>query len=117
MTFVAGAIVQYLGLRSDDRILCTLPLSHTYGLYHLIMSVRLGATLVLEQGMAFPGRVVETLERERITVLPGVPTTWQVLISLDGLRQRELPDLRLLTNAGAALSVAQIAEVRRTFPN
>ena len=116
MTFVAGAIVEYLGLRGDDRILCPLPLSHTYGLYHLIMAVRLGATLVLEQGMAFPGRVVEALERERITVLPGVPTTWQVLTSLDGLGERALPDLRVLTNAGAALSVTQIAQVRRTFP-
>jgi long-chain acyl-CoA synthetase len=116
MHFVAGSIIRYLGLRSEDRILCVLPLSHTYGLYHLIMAVRLGATLVLEHGITFPGRVVEALERERITVLPGVPTVWQVLISLQGLAERQLPDLRLLTNAGAALSVARLAEVRRTFP-
>lgn len=117
MRFVAGSIVEYLGLTGEDRILCVLPLSHTYGLYQLIMAVRVGATLVLEHGMTFPGRIVEALERERITVLPGVPTVWQVLISLRGLSERELPHLRLLTNAGAALSVAQLAAVRRTFPN
>ena len=117
MTFVSGSIVEYLGLDRDDRILCVLPLSHTYGLYQLLMAVRVAATLVLEHGMSFPGRIVETLERERITVLPGVPTVWQVLISLRGLSERELPQLQLLTNAGGALSVAQIAEVRRTFPN
>ena len=48
-----------LALTADDRILCVLPLSHTYGLYHLIMSVRLGATLALEHGVTFPGRIVE----------------------------------------------------------
>ena len=116
MHFVAGSIIEYLELGSGDRILCVLPLSHTYGLYHLIMAVRVGAMLVLEPGIAFPGRVVEILERERITVLPGVPTVWQVLISMSGLAERSLPDLRVLTNAGAALSVARLEEVRRTFP-
>jgi long-chain acyl-CoA synthetase len=116
MTFVAGSIISYLGLTADDRILCPLPLSHTYGLYHLIMAVRQGATLVLEAGLAFPGRVVAALERERITLLPGVPTTWELLTTLTGLAERELPHLRTLTNAGAALSVDQVAAVRATFP-
>ena len=116
MHFVAGSIVEYLGLGADDRILCVLPLSHTYGLYHLIMAVRLGATVVLQHGITFPGTVVAALVDERITVLPGVPTVWQVLVSLDGLAERPLPDLRVLTNAGAALSVARLQEVRRTFP-
>ena len=116
MHFVAGSIVEYLGISGDDRILCVLPLSHTYGLYHLLMAIRVGATLVLEHGMTYPGRIVEALEAERITVLPGVPTVWQVLISLRGVAERELPDLRVLTNAGAALSVPRLAEVRRTFP-
>ena len=116
MRFVAGSIVEYLGLGAEDRILCVLPLSHTYGLYHLLMAVRVGATLVLEHGMTFPGRIVQALEHERITVMPGVPTIWQVLVDLNGLRERELPHLRVLTNAGAALSVAQIAKVRATFP-
>jgi acyl-coenzyme A synthetase/AMP-(fatty) acid ligase len=50
-------------------------------------------------------------------VLPGVPTVWHVLVSLQGLAERELPHLRLLTNAGAALSAARVADVRRTFPH
>jgi len=117
MHFVSGSIIRYLGLHGDDRILCVLPLSHTYGLYQLIMSVRVGATLVLENGMTFPGQIVNALEQEQITVLPGVPTVWHVLVSLQGLAERELPHLRLLTNAGAALSAARVADVRRTFPH
>jgi long-chain acyl-CoA synthetase len=116
MAFVAGSIVDYLGLNARDNILCVLPLSHTYGLYHLIMAVRVGAKLVLEQGIAFSGRIVEALEREQISVLPGVPTVWQVLIGLQRLAERELPHLRLLTNAGAALSVARLEKVRSVFP-
>ncbi|MEA2178106.1 MAG: hypothetical protein QOG77_1403, partial [Solirubrobacteraceae bacterium] len=116
MGFVSDSIIEYLGLHGEDRILCVLPLSHTYGLYHLIMSVRLAATLVLQHGLTLPGEVVKALEVERITMLPGVPTVWQVLISLNGIADRELPELRVLTNAGAALSVDRLAAVRRTFP-
>lgn len=117
MHFVTGSIIEYLGLHGGDRILCVLPLSHTYGLYQLVMSIRVGATLVLENGMTFPGQIVKALEQEQITVLPGVPTVWHVLVSLQGLADRDLPHLRLLTNAGAALSSARVADVRRTFPH
>ena len=91
MTFVADSIIDYLGLDPDDRILCVLPLSFNYGLYQLLMAVRVGATLVLEPGFAFPGRIVSLLIDERITCLPGVPTVFTTLLSLHGLRERELP--------------------------
>ena len=65
MAFVTGSIVEYLGLNASDRVLCVLPLSFGYGLYQLLTCVRVGATLVLEPGFAFAGRVVQLLEEER----------------------------------------------------
>jgi long-chain acyl-CoA synthetase len=117
MRFVVGSIVEYLGMRQDDRVLSVLPLSFGYGLYQLLTCVHARATLVLERGFTFPGRVVQLLEEERITAMPGVPTIWQVLTSLPGLAEREFPHLRVVTNAGAALSPAGIAALRATFPS
>ena len=117
MTFAADSIVEYLRMDESDRVLCVLPLSFDYGLYQLLMTVRVGATLVLEHGFAFPGRVVQLLETERITGLPGVPTVFHVLLSLRGLAERELPELRFLTNTGAALHAPTVEAIRRTFPN
>lgn len=116
MHFLAGSVVEYLEMNPEDRVLCVMPLSFGYGLYQLITCVRLGATVVLERGIAFPGRVVELLERERITTLPGVPTIFRVLTELKGLAERDLPHLRTVTNAGAALPEPAIAAVRATFP-
>ncbi len=116
MTFAADAIIEYLGLHGGDRVLCVSPLSFDYGLYQLLMSVRARATLVLEHGFPFPGRIVGLLESEAITVLPGVPTLFHVLCGLRGLGERKLPALRLLTNTGQALTGATIAAIRRTFP-
>jgi long-chain acyl-CoA synthetase len=116
LAFIVGSIVEYLEQTAEDRVLCLLPLSFGYGLYQLLASVRVGGTLVLERGLAFPGRVIQLLEDERITGLPAVPTIWQVLVSLDGLAERELPHLRFLTSAGAGLPVSVVRAVRRTFP-
>ncbi len=116
LSFVTGSIVEYLEMTAADRVLCVMQLSFGYGLSQLLSCVRVGATLALEAGIAFPGRVVQALERHRITGLPGVPTIFQVLTSLRGLADRELPDLRFLTNAGASMPVATVEAVRRTFP-
>ena len=117
MTFAADAIVTYLGMRPHDRVLCVIPLSFDYGLYQLLMCVRVGATLVLERGFAFPGRVLELLAREDITGLPGVPMIFQVLASAgaDGV-SHDLPELRFVTNTAAALAPATIRALRAAFP-
>jgi long-chain acyl-CoA synthetase len=116
MSFVAGSIIEYLEMGPEDRILSVLPLSFGYGLYQLLTCVSARATLVLEPGLGLTGGLVRLLEEERITGLPGVPTVFQMLISLRNLADRELPHLRFLTNAGAAMPAATVEAVRRTFP-
>ena len=116
MAFVTGSIAESLGLNASDRVLCVLQLSFGYGLYQLFTCVRVGATLVLEPGFAFAGRVVQLLEEEEITILPGVPTVFGVLLSLKGLTEREFPHLRLLTSAGAALPEAMGHQLREALP-
>jgi long-chain acyl-CoA synthetase len=116
MTFAADSIIEYLEMSRSDVVLCALPLSFDYGLYQLLMCMRIGATLVLESTFAFPGRIVQLLEAEKVTGLPGVPTVFVVLLSLRGLADREFPDLRFLTNTGAALPEPTIEAIRSTFP-
>ena len=58
-----------------------LPLAFDYGLYQLLMTVPLGATLVLERSFAFPAQIVKRMQEEEVTVFPGVP---------DGLRDAAL---------------------------
>jgi long-chain acyl-CoA synthetase len=117
LTFATDSIVEYLEMSAADRVLCVLQLSFGYGLSNLLACIRVGATLVVEAGFAFPGRIVQLLEEQKITGLPGVPTVFQVLLSLSGLAEREFPDLRFITNAGAAIPTTAIAELRRAFPN
>ena len=117
MTFVADSMIEYLATTPADRVLSVLPLSFGYGLYQLLTCVRAQATLVVEAGLAFPGRIVTLLGEQRITVLPGVPTVFGVLLALRGLEERVFEDLRAITNAGAAMPSPTVAALRRVFPS
>lgn len=116
MAFATRAIAGYLGNTADDVILCALPLAFTYGLYQLLTSVLVGATLVLEPGFAFPQTVLATMQRERVTGLPGVPTMFATLLGASNLREFDLSALRYLTNAAAALPEPRLRQLRAAFP-
>lgn len=116
MTSAATSISTYLGLRNEDVIINVLPIAFDYGLYQILMASRVGATVVLQRSLAFPTRVLETMVRERVTVLPGVPTVFSMLLNLESLPSYDLSALRMVTNTAAALSETQIRDIRRAFP-
>src|SRR5687768_9726994 len=116
MLFAAGSITEYLRLSADDRILNVLPLAFDYGLYQLLMSVMLGATLVLERSFAFPVPVVKRADEERVTVFPLVPTIAATLLSLRKRNGLELPAVTRVTNTAAALPSDFIPQLAELFP-
>jgi amino acid adenylation domain-containing protein len=117
MVFAAGSISEYLRLDASDRILGLLPLAFDYGLYQLLMSVRLGATLVLERSFAFPAQTVRRVEEEGVTVFPGVPTVYATLVSMSEREPVVMPTVRRVTNTAAALLPALHEGLRGIFPN
>lgn len=116
MVSASRSVIDYLGLVADDRIGLVLPLAFNYGLYHVLMALRIGACVVLERSFAFPVKVLETFSRERITLLPGVPTIFAILLGVKALPRYDLSSLRLVTNAGAALPEDHLQRLRQHFP-
>jgi amino acid adenylation domain-containing protein len=115
MLAASQSIASYLGLVADDVLLGVLPLSFDYGLYQLILSVRVGARLVLERSFDLPGQVLNRIVAERVTVLPGVPTLFAMLARLQLVRW-ELASIRMVTSTAAALGLAQIRWLQDSFP-
>jgi long-chain acyl-CoA synthetase len=116
MTSAATSISTYLGLRGDDIIFNVLPLAFDYGLYQVLMASRVGASVVLHRSLAFPIKIVEAMARERVTVLPFVPTAFSMVLNLSSLQSFDLSALRIVTNTAAALSEAHIRDIRAAFP-
>jgi amino acid adenylation domain-containing protein len=113
--FAAQSIISYLENTPDDIILNLLPLSFDYGLYQLLMSVTFGGTLVFESSFAYPAAVLRSIQRERITGLPGVPTLFSLILSLD-LSTFDISSIRYVTNTAAAMPVEMVKRLCDAFP-
>jgi long-chain acyl-CoA synthetase len=115
LVFSVGSIAEYLRLGSDDRILSVLPLAFTYGLSQLLLTTRLGATLLLERSFAFPSRTLARVRAEEATVFPAVPTVFATITGM--AHENHFPSVRCLTNAAASLPPAMHEPLSRVFPN
>ncbi len=107
------SILNYLSIGSDDRALALLPFYHAFG--HSIMQTHLlsGAMLVVDGNMAFPGTVVDALERHAATSFSAVPEGYYGLMSYADFANRPLPHLRYMTVAGGALKPDAVTEMAR----
>ncbi|WP_458071068.1 class I adenylate-forming enzyme family protein [Rhodanobacter sp. BL-MT-08] len=117
MLFASASIIEYLRLDNDDVILCVLPLSFDYGLYQLLMSVQLGATLVLERSFTYPAQVFARMQEFAVTVFPGVPTIFAMLISAYQREALFFAGITRVTNTAAALADSSATRLRAIFPN
>jgi len=102
---MAGATIvsTYLGITATDRILAVLPFSFDAGLNQLTTAFQQGGTLVLIN-FTFAKQIVDTMLKEQITGLAGVPTVWSLLAQPNStLQKNPPPSLRYITNTGGAM--------------
>lgn len=111
----ARIVSEYLGIGAADRIAALLPVSFVYGLSQVLLAVNTGATLVFIEA-TLPADVVDALRRERISVLAAVPLLWHQWLATPGFRDRPLPLLRVLTNAGGGVSAETALAITRAQP-
>jgi len=117
MVFAAESISEYLRLSDAHRILCVLPLAFDYGLYQLLMAIRMGATLVLERSFTYPALIFNRMRELNVTVFPGVPTVYAMLLSAHAREPLSFPSVLRVTNTAAALPAAFQTQLREIFPN
>jgi acyl-CoA synthetase (AMP-forming)/AMP-acid ligase II len=94
------------GLTFHDRMLVPVALVYTGAMISCFMQVTyfLGATLVLERN-AHADHLLEVIERERITVMTGVPVVYERMASSPEFEQRDISSLRSVTAGGAPVSL------------
>lgn len=101
------------GLREDDVSPIFTPLYHAGALgAFLVPIVTVGGTIVLHAGFD-AGQVWRTLERERCTVVLGVPTIYKLLMEAPEFATVDLTSVRWLISGGAPLPLFIIEEYQR----
>jgi long-chain acyl-CoA synthetase len=91
-----------------DKVYVVLPISHIVGISLLAMTLMVGGTVRLVSKYD-PAALAKAIAEEGVTILNGVPATYQRLLEykvLAGLKQLDRGSLRLIAVAGAPLDVA-----------
>jgi len=117
MLFTIDSVIEYLRLSEKDNILGFLPMAFSYGLYQLLMSVSLGATLILERSFLYPAQIFKRTIEQRVSVFPGVPTIFAMLLAAHKQRPLAFPHVKTVTSASAALPIHYIDILVEIFPN
>ena len=116
---VAGTeiVSEYLGLGHRDVILSVLPFSFDYGLNQLLTALFAGGSLVIQRSQ-FPRDICQTLRREQVTGLAGVPTLWLHLTGRHSpFLKTAYPSLRYITNSGGRLPETTVRLIRAAHPH
>ncbi|MBA4011945.1 MAG: AMP-dependent synthetase [Phenylobacterium sp.] len=98
----AAAIGTYLGLGPDERAITTLPIHYSYGLSVVNSHLAAGGAILLTGRSVVDESFWDFFTAEGATSLAGVPYTYELFERI-GLRRRELPSLRTMTQAGGRL--------------
>jgi len=98
-------------LEPDDVVMGCLPLFHSFGqTCGLNAAVASGACLTLLPRFD-PGKALELIQRDRVTVFEGVPTMYVAMLNHPRRGEEDTSSLRVCVSGGAALPV----EVLRGF--
>lgn len=102
---------ELLEMEPADRVLAAVPFFTLFGLGVLIETLAAGATLVLQDEFDAV-RAVALLQQERVTVMHGVPTMYQLIMRAPNFDAAAFPRLRTGIVAGA-VSEELVRRIRR----
>ncbi len=115
--YIAWA-VDCIGLKENDKILCTAPFYFDMSLFDVYGSLRVGATLCIatERVLLFPHMLVKFAEAEKVTVWKGVSSLLMYLARTGSISGDCLPTLKTIIFSGERLHTKYLIEWMKTFP-
>ena len=110
------SIVSYLDLQSSDRVMAVLPFFYSYGNSIMLTHLAVGGSLVVNQSFLYPNVILQQMLDYEVTGLSGVPSTFALLLNRSAVASFSFPNLRYLTQAGAAMSPELARRLKSVFP-
>lgn len=115
MMAATDSLANYLAYRQSDVIIAVLPVAFDYGLYQIILSCHVGATLVLEPDGILPSLVLRHIQQYGCTVMPGLSSLYSLLDTYAARGSFDLSSVRLVSNTGMALRKQHVEMLKRLF--
>ena len=100
-------------LTRADRYLVVNPFFHTFGFKAGLLACLVSGATLVPQAVFDAAQAMRLVEAERITVLPGAPTIYQMILDHPERDGRDLSSLRLAVTGAAEVPVPLVERMRR----
>ena len=104
------------GMTDRDVVMVTTPMAHRTGLGRVVNMIMTGGKLVVMKRFD-PRLAVDLIEREKVTVLGGVPTIVRMLMPEIERRPQALKTLRLIAATGEVFPVEVKQRLAKSVPH
>ena len=102
-----------VGLREGDRYLIVNPFFHGFGYKAGWLAAIMRGATILPQAVFDVPAVLDRVGKERVSVLPGPPTLYQMILAHPDRRTYDLSSLRLAVTGAAVIPAELIHRMRR----
>jgi len=94
-----------IGMSENDRYLVVNPFFHSFGYKAGWLSCLIKGAAIFPLAVFDPKDVLERIERDKITVMPGAPTIFQTLLAHPDLSKHDISSLRVATTGATIIPV------------
>jgi 2-furoate---CoA ligase len=96
--------------QNDDKMIGLMPLFHTVGLHAVLLSSVMFNHTYYPIKQFDPLKTLELIEKEKITLVFGTPTHFQMILKMDGFNRYDLSSIRHVLYGGAPMSPSLVRE-------
>jgi len=101
-----------LGLNESDRYLCINPFFHSFGYKAGWLACLMRGATILPHAVFDTSAILERIQRDRATVMPGPPTLFQSILSFAERENYDISSLCKVTTGAAVIPVELIRRMR-----
>ena len=111
--------VDCFGIVSEDRVLGTAPFHFDMSTFDIYTALKAGATLCIapERTLLFPGKLLDLMEQEAVTIWKGVSSLLMYLSSTGSIKPERIPSLDRVLFGGEVLPTRHLMNWMKVFPS
>jgi acyl-CoA synthetase (AMP-forming)/AMP-acid ligase II len=113
---VATDWVAMTGLSAEDRYLMVNPYFHMFGLKAGVLACVASGATMLPEAVFDVDRILERVDEDRVTVLPGPPTLYQSILDHPDRDRQQMSTLRVAVTGAADIPVELVRRVLLELP-
>ena len=111
-----GVSVHHMGQNENSVGMCPYPLFHMGGIMGSLRHVYVGATLVIISTPPTPSKILEAIQRHKVTHFAAVPTLWRRLLEFPDFDKYDLSSLKIAMGGSDAMPKDLLEQVLRRTP-